>query len=267
MKIGKVYPFAEDFTRGGNHAILLNQKEWTRSDMETEVFEMKKACVFLADGFEEVEGLTVVDLLRRANVEVTMVSIKKEKEITGAHGIAVLADACFEDMAYEAQDLLVLPGGMPGTTNLGAHAGLTEALVKAYEAGKYVAAICAAPSVLGRLGILEGKNATSYPGFETELTIIQRSLFNYTDPSITFIFYIHPKYTTPTEAKKEKYYNFVTSSNPSMNKNRGKPFFPINLLRDIAIESIHTTHYVFLDCDVFVSCKQFIIQRLFTLLI
>lgn len=130
---------------------------------------MKKACVFLADGFEEVEGLTVVDLLRRANVEVTMVSIKKEKEITGAHGIAVLADACFEDMAYEEQDLLVLPGGMPGTTNLGAHAGLTEALVKAYEAGKYVAAICAAPSVLGRLGILEGKNATSYPGFETEL--------------------------------------------------------------------------------------------------
>jgi len=130
---------------------------------------MKKASVFLADGFEEVEGLTVVDLLRRANVDVTMVSIKDDKMITGAHGIAVMADACFDEMSFDEQDLLVLPGGMPGTTNLGAHKGLTDLLVAFHRAGKNVSAICAAPSVLGQLGILEGKKATSYPGFEEAL--------------------------------------------------------------------------------------------------
>ena len=130
---------------------------------------MKKIAVFLADGFEEVEGLTVVDLLRRAKVDVTMVSIKKDKAITGAHGIVVMADACFDEMSYEEQDLLVLPGGMPGTIHLGEHKGLTDLLVEFNNAGKNVSAICAAPSVLGKLGILNGKNATSYPGFEDEL--------------------------------------------------------------------------------------------------
>ena len=125
--------------------------------------------VFFANGFEEVEGLTVVDLLRRAKVDVTMVSIKSDKMITGAHGIVVMADTCFDEMTYDDQDLLVLPGGMPGTTNLGAHKGLTDLLVEFHRAGKNVSAICAAPSVLGKLGILEGKNATSYPGFEEEL--------------------------------------------------------------------------------------------------
>ena len=81
---------------------------------------MKKAVVFLADGLEEIEGLTVVDLLRRVGVQVTMVSIKeKERMVTGAHNIVIQADCCFEDVDFADKDLLVLPGGMPGTTNLG----------------------------------------------------------------------------------------------------------------------------------------------------
>ena len=129
----------------------------------------KQVCVFLADGFEEIEGLTVVDLLRRAGIEVTTVSVTDSKTIHGAHGIDVLADKLFEEVDYDAQDMLVLPGGMPGTLNLGAHAGLKEKLAKANAEGKFLAAICAAPSVLGRYGYLIGKKATSYPGFEAKL--------------------------------------------------------------------------------------------------
>lgn len=129
----------------------------------------KQICVFLADGFEEIEGLTVVDLLRRAGVEVTTVSITKEKLIHGAHGIDVLADKLFEETDYSGMDMLVLPGGMPGTRNLGAHKGLHLLLEEFYDKQKYIAAICAAPSVLGKYGMLIGRKATSYPGFEEEL--------------------------------------------------------------------------------------------------
>lgn len=129
----------------------------------------KQVCVFLADGFEEIEGLTVVDLLRRAGIEVTTVSITGSLTIHGAHGIDVTADKLFEDMEFEQQDMLVLPGGMPGTLNLGAHEGLKVELEKAFAAGKFLAAICAAPSVLGKYGFLQGKKATSYPGFEEQL--------------------------------------------------------------------------------------------------
>ena len=129
----------------------------------------KQVCVFLADGFEEIEGLTVVDLLRRAEVEVTTVSITESLMIHGAHGINVMADRLFDEMKYDDQDMLVLPGGMPGTLNLGAHEGLKEELEKAFAKGKYLAAICAAPSVLGKYGFLEGKKATSYPGFEAQM--------------------------------------------------------------------------------------------------
>ena len=130
----------------------------------------KQVCVFLADGFEEIEGLTVVDLLRRAGIEVTTVSITDSKTIHGAHGIDVLADKLFEEANFEEQDMFVLPGGMPGTLNLGAHEGVKVVLKKANAAGKYLAAICAAPSVLGKYGYLNGKKATSYPGFEAQLT-------------------------------------------------------------------------------------------------
>ena len=113
---------------------------------------MRSVYVFCADGFEEVEGLTAVDLLRRAGVSVTMVSIMGRTKITGARDIK------------EEADMLVLPGGMPGTNYLRDHEGLAELLKKQYEAGKWVAAICAAPSVFGGLGFLKDRKATSYPG-------------------------------------------------------------------------------------------------------
>ena len=130
---------------------------------------MAKVCVFLAEGFEEVEGLTVVDLLRRAGEEVLMVSIGTSLEVTGSHGIKVSADRLFEEADYSDADMLVLPGGMPGTLHLGEHKGLTELLIKFNEAGKKVAAICAAPGVFGANGILKGRKATCYPGCEEKL--------------------------------------------------------------------------------------------------
>ena len=130
---------------------------------------MSKACIFLADGFEEVEGLTVVDILRRAGVEIHMVSITGETKVTGSHGIEIKCDTCIGQENFSETELFVLPGGMPGTKNLGACKALTELLTASFEAGKKLAAICAAPSALGILGILEGKNATCYPGFEDQL--------------------------------------------------------------------------------------------------
>lgn len=130
---------------------------------------MKKVYVFLADGFEEIEGLTVVDILRRAGVETETVSVSGSREITGSHGICVKADLLFEE-AQEAQaEMYVLPGGMPGTRHLAAHEGLKALLLRAEAAGVKVAAICAAPSVLGMLGLLKGRRAVCYPGFEDQL--------------------------------------------------------------------------------------------------
>lgn len=128
-----------------------------------------KAAIFLAEGFEEVEGLTAVDLLRRAGIEVFMVSITGGKAVTGSHGITVQADEQIEDFDFSKVSMLILPGGMPGTKNLEKCQKLTEQLKIFAHEEKYVAAICAAPSVLGHLGILEGKEACCYPGFEKEL--------------------------------------------------------------------------------------------------
>ena len=130
---------------------------------------MSKVYVFLAEGFEEFEGLTVVDLLRRAKIETEMVSIMEGKQIKGSHGIKVTAACMFEDVDFSDADLLVLPGGMPGTLNLGNHEGLCELLKKHYGENKMIAAICAAPSVFGQLGFLNGRIATCYPGFERKL--------------------------------------------------------------------------------------------------
>lgn len=129
----------------------------------------KKVCVFLADGFEEIEGLTVVDLLRRAGVEVTTASVMGRKSIDGAHAIEVMADALAEEVDYKAQDMLVLPGGLPGTTYLGEHKMVCEQVMNFAEQEKWIAAICAAPTVFGNLGLLEGKEATCYPSMEKEL--------------------------------------------------------------------------------------------------
>ena len=131
---------------------------------------MKKVCVFTADGFEEIEGLTVVDLLRRAGIQVIMVSVSDTKTVIGSHNIMLQADALFEEVDYKEVDMLVLPGGMPGTLHLGEHEGLCSLIKEFAGEGKKVAAIWAAPSVLGDLGLLKGKKAVCYPGFEDRLT-------------------------------------------------------------------------------------------------
>ena len=130
---------------------------------------MKKVYVFFADGFEEIEGLTVVDMLRRVQVETVMVSVGETKTIMGAHGIVIQTDGVFGDYTYEDGCMAVLPGGMPGTNHLMAHEGLKQVLLTYNDAKKYLAAICAAPSVLGMNGLLENRHATCYPGFEEKL--------------------------------------------------------------------------------------------------
>lgn len=124
---------------------------------------MKKACVFFADGTEEVEGLMVVDILRRAGAEVKTVSVMGRPWVLTSHGIEMKTDAVFEEMEFADEDLLVLPGGLPGTDYLGAHEGLCGELSRAFEEGRYIAAICAAPGVFAGLGLLNGKKATSHP--------------------------------------------------------------------------------------------------------
>lgn len=126
--------------------------------------------VHLATGFEEVEALTVIDLLRRADIEVKSVSITGEKRVMGTHSIPVEADITFEEADYGECEMIVLPGGLPGADYLGEHAGLTAQIREFAANDKYLAAICAAPQVFGAQGILEGKKATIYPGMEGCLT-------------------------------------------------------------------------------------------------
>lgn len=131
---------------------------------------MKHVCVALAEGFEEIEGLTVVDLLRRSGILVTTASISDDLKVTGAHNISVMADVLFSQVNFSSVHMLVLPGGMPGTHNLQNHVPLCNALKAFIDNGKEIAAICAAPMVLGSLGLLNGKQACCYPGFEDQLT-------------------------------------------------------------------------------------------------
>ena len=125
--------------------------------------------VLLADGFEEIEALTPVDMLRRAGCEVRTVGIGK-KTITGAHGIPVCADLVSDEATADGVRMVILPGGMPGTKHLAASAFVEETLVHVSREGGYLAAICAAPTVLAKYGYLKGKRATCYPGFEKELS-------------------------------------------------------------------------------------------------
>jgi 4-methyl-5(b-hydroxyethyl)-thiazole monophosphate biosynthesis len=123
--------------------------------------------VHLADGFEEIEALTSVDLLRRVGVDVETVSIMGHLNVTGAHGIEAIADIVFEDADYDSCELIVLPGGLPGSTNLAAHEGLKQKLLSFANEGRKIAALCASPAaILAPLGILDGKKATGYPGYE-----------------------------------------------------------------------------------------------------
>ena len=124
---------------------------------------------FLATGFEDIEALAPVDIMRRAGLPVETVSIFDEHVVVSAHGVGVVADRLIEDINFDDAQLLFLPGGLPGATNLDACPSLREGLRRHFEAGRPIAAICAAPLVLGHLGLLDGRRATCYPGFETEL--------------------------------------------------------------------------------------------------
>lgn len=130
---------------------------------------MSKVYVFMADGTEEVEALTVVDLLLRAGITVQMVSIMKDKQIEGAHQIGIRTDLLFDEADYGDGDMIVLPGGGTGTRHLMEHEGLRQVLGQYKQNKKYLAAICAAPSVFGVQGLLEGRRAIAYPGFEDKL--------------------------------------------------------------------------------------------------
>lgn len=130
---------------------------------------MSKVSVFFATGFEEIEALTVVDILRRAAIDVDMVSVTGEDKVTGSHKITVGMDKLLKEVDFEKTDMIVLPGGMPGTTNLEACEPLMEQVEAFYEKEKYIAAICAAPSIFGHRGMLRGKAACANPGFESHL--------------------------------------------------------------------------------------------------
>lgn len=130
---------------------------------------MSKTFIFLAEGYEEVEMLTVVDMLRRANISIDMVSITRCLSVVSSHNVTIDADLLFEDANFETADMLILPGGVPGTPNLFAFKPLTDKLIEFNNKGKYIAAVCAAPSILGELGILKGKKATCFPGYEEKL--------------------------------------------------------------------------------------------------
>lgn len=130
---------------------------------------MSKVCVFFGTGFEEIEALTVVDLLRRASIDVSMVSITGEKHVISSHKVSVEMDLLLEEVDFSKVDMIVLPGGMPGTTNLEACKPLMEQVEIFYNEGKYLSAICAAPSIFGHRGMLKGRNACCYPDFESHL--------------------------------------------------------------------------------------------------
>ena len=130
---------------------------------------MSKAVLFFADGTEECEALLVADLLRRARVEVIIASAMGRRALVSSHGIHLNADALAEDVDYSDVDMVILPGGIPGTPNLAENKTVTDTCVSFAKAGKKVAAICAAPSVLASLGLLEGRNATAHAGFQDKL--------------------------------------------------------------------------------------------------
>lgn len=130
---------------------------------------MAKVAVFFATGYEEIEALTVVDVLRRANIETDMISVSGDGSVCGAHGIEVKMDKCLSGTEAAEYDVCVLPGGMPGTTNLEKSDVLMKVVDSFYAQDKLVAAICAAPSILGHRDMLKGKTACCYPGFEDEL--------------------------------------------------------------------------------------------------
>lgn len=125
--------------------------------------------MFFATGFEEVEALSVVDLLRRDNIDIKMVSVTGKKEVTSSHNVTIVMDMLLEEVSLDNARMLIMPGGMPGVSNLKACTRLNEMIVEFNKNNGLLAAICAGPTVYGELGILEGKNAVCYPGCEEGL--------------------------------------------------------------------------------------------------
>ena len=130
---------------------------------------INKVGIFFATGYEEIEALTVVDLLRREDIDITMISITGNQTVKGSHQIAVEMDCLLEKVDFSQLDMLVLPGGGEGTRGLEACEALMQQVDTFYQAGKYICAICAAPSILGHRGMLNGRRACSYPAFEDQL--------------------------------------------------------------------------------------------------
>lgn len=164
---------------------------------ESNIHNMAKAYEFLADGFEDIEALAPVDILRRGGVEVKTVSISGSKMVESAHGVKVEADMLFDEADFADADLLLIPGGMPGAKNIDEHEGVRHALMRHAERKKLIGAICAGPMVLGHLGLLDGLLATCYPGFETELrgaeytaapATIDRNIITGKGPGASFVY-------------------------------------------------------------------------------
>ena len=132
---------------------------------------------FLANGFEEIEAISVIDILRRAGVDIKTVGVEGDC-VKGTHGIELRCDCCLNEISSSEAEGVVLPGGMPGTTNLLKSEKVCDAIRDAYSKGKLIGAICAAPSILGEIGILSGKNVCCYPGFESKLKLANISLEN-----------------------------------------------------------------------------------------
>ena len=130
---------------------------------------MSKVCCFLADGSEEVEALSVVDILTRGGIDVELVSVMGRKEIVSSHKIHILTDKLIEEVDFDTVDMIFLPGGIPGTPNLRANDMLCKNIIEFNNKKKLLAAVCAAPSIYGELGILKDKKATCYPGYEDKL--------------------------------------------------------------------------------------------------
>ena len=140
---------------------------------------MQNAAIFMADGCEEVEALTVVDMLRRAGIVIDMVSVTDRIRIVSSHKIEITLDKTIDEVDFAGLDMIILPGGIPGVPNLERCKLLMDELKEFARQKKYISAICAAPSILGNLGLLEGKKAISYPTFEEKLTgaeIVRKSV-------------------------------------------------------------------------------------------
>lgn len=148
----------------------------------------QKAVLFLAEGFEEIEALTVVDLCRRAGAEIETASITGKKEVESSHKITVMSDILLEDVDFSNVSMMILPGGMPGTRNLEACEPLMAQLDAFYEQGRYISAICAAPSIFAHRGYLKGRPACSFPSFESHLAeggaVVNRNEVTVTDHMI-----------------------------------------------------------------------------------